>query len=311
MKPNPTPEVTFGCAIIIVVFGLFSGVTAIGQTTRVDVIIKEIDLASRTMSVIHNGKVSQLDLSRRTKVIIKGEPTELDKLIATDEATVEYHKDLAVVTSIEAKGLVTQRWKFYDVFGAGVKPEQVFIVNDEGRLVCMGQNKGYCFASQTPLSTYRFQVEFMQVGDRSSNQSPIVSVACRKPDPNSRDYYLQYPYGIEIKLTGSSAGEITLPGPGFKAQRPLDQLRRDRQISPIRKSEIKSQVWNRLDIAVDGKGSITVRINGKTVNALEEAETTTGHIVIFPNGNDIQFRSAALVFDGKEQPLPFTDIVNN
>ncbi len=74
-----------------------------GQTTKVDVILKSIDTKSRTIEVEHNGKSSQLDLSSKVKVTIKGEAAEASALIAGDEATVEYHKELAVVTAIDAK----------------------------------------------------------------------------------------------------------------------------------------------------------------------------------------------------------------
>lgn len=147
------------------------------------------------------------------------------------------------------------------------------------------------------------------INSRSQGQSPFISVASAKPNPKSKDYYLQYPFGIEMNLSGSSVGELKLPGTNFKAQRPLDQVRKDRQVSPMRRPEINFGAWNELEIVVDGMGSITFRINGKAVNALAEVEATTGHIVIFPHASDIQFRSAVLVLDGKVHPLPFTDIV--
>jgi hypothetical protein len=321
MRSNVLPEILFAFVAMFVVHRHSHGEPAPLEITKADVIIKNIDLKSRTIDVDHDGKISQLDVSRRVKVTIKGEPAQIDQLIPGDEATVEYHKQFAIVISINANGSVTQKWKFYDVFNRGIRPEQAFVVSEDGRLVCLGQEQEFCLATVTPLAKYKFQIEFMPsdvdlhrnysepISDHLPGKSPFVSVASVKPNPKSRDYYLQYPFGIEVYLSGPSAGMLMLPGTDFKAQRPLDQLRRDRKVNPIRRPEINPMAWNKLEITVDSTGSITFRMNGKVVNALAEAEATTGHIVIFPYASDIQFRSAALVLDGKEHPLPFTEIL--
>lgn len=321
MKTDVLQDITIAFVTIFVVAGLCRAEPAPQQTTKADVIIKNVDLKSRTIDVDHNGKTSQLDLSRRTKVTIKGEPAELDELIPGDEATVEYNKEFAIVTSIDANGSVMQKWKFYDVFNSGVRPEQAFVVSEDGRLVCLGQVQGFCLATLTPLTKYKFQVEFMPPGasvrqnypdsirSRPQGQSPFISVVSAKPNPKTKDYYLQYPFGIEVNLSGPAAGQLKLPGTNFRAQLPLDQVRNDRSVSPMRTPEINPGAWNKLEITVDSTGSITFRMNGKVVNALAEVEETTGHIVIFPYASDIQFRSAALVLDGKEHPLPFTEIL--
>jgi hypothetical protein len=101
-----------------------------------------------------------------------------------------------------------------------------------------------------------------------------------------------------------------LPPGDFKVDLPLGQLRDDRKVVALRKPELKKGDWNKLDITVDEHRNITVKINGTTVNAIAKADRTAGHIVIVPQQSEIQFRSAVLLVDGKEETLPFTSIVN-
>jgi hypothetical protein len=291
-------------------FLLISTCTVFGQTTKVDVILKSIDTKSRTIEVEHNGKSSQLDLSSKVKVTIKGEAAEASALIAGDEATVEYHKELAVVTAIDAKGTVKQGWVFYDIFNKGVKQEHAFVVGQDGRLVCLGKVGGYCLATSTPLSRYQFKIEFL-LPDSNLQREPHISIASSRPTPEGKDWIAQYPFGIEIKLGNSLMGQIILPKSDFRAELPLGQLRDDRKVVALRKPELKKSDWNLLDVLVDEYKNVTVKINGTTVNAIAKVETTTGHIVIAPQQSEIQFRSAVLVVDGKEEPLPFTSIINN
>ena len=122
------PGLLFKCFGFILIVFPTSFVAAQDETVQVDVILKSIDPTTRTIYVEHNGKVSQLDLSRRASITINGAPAKSDALTPGDEATVEYHKELAVVMKIDAKGIVEQTWQFFDVFAKEVKPEQAYIV---------------------------------------------------------------------------------------------------------------------------------------------------------------------------------------
>jgi len=277
------------------------------QTVTVDVILKSLDPTSRTVSVEHGGKLSQLDLSSRAVITIKGEPAEASAITPGDEATVEYHKELGVVTKIDAKGVVEQVWRFFDVFDKGVKPEQAFIVGQDGRLVCLGKAQGFCLASLQPLSEYQFKIEFML--PQGLKSGPFVAVASSKPNPKGKEWSQQFPIGIEIKLNPEAIGEMMLPREDFKAELPLGQLRDGRRIVALRKPELKAGDWNSLEVACDKHKNVTVKINGTTVNAIAKAESTEGHIVIFPQMAEIQFRSPVFLIEDEEKPLPFTSII--
>jgi hypothetical protein len=298
----------FPFLILVVVSFIARAVSAQEEVTKVDVILKSIDTTARIVVVEHNGKISQLDLSSRATITINDKPVEPTALTPGDEATVEYHKGLAVVTKIAAKGNVKQTWQFFDVFAKGVKPEQAYIVGQDGRIVCLGKMQGYCLATLSPLSEFEFKIEFM-LPEGAKGAAPFVAVSSSKPNPKGKDWIQQSPFGIEVKLNPEAIGEITLPKENFKAELPLGQLRDGRKVVSLRKPELKTGDWNLLEVACDKHNNVTVKINGTTVNAIAKAENTKGHIVIFPQKSEIQFRSPILVIADVEQPLPFSSIV--
>jgi len=53
---------------------------------------------------------------------------------------------------------------------------------------------------------------------------------------------------------------------------------------------------------------VTVKINETTVNAVAKAQSTTGHIVIFPQNAEMRFRKPVLVAGEVETPLSFENV---
>ena len=134
---------------------------------------------------------------------------------------------------------------------------------------------------------------------------PFVAVASSKPIPKGKDWFQQFPIGIEIKLNPAVIGELIVPREDFKAELPLGQLRDGRRIVTLRKPKVNSDDRNALEGTCDEHQNVTVKINGTTVNAIAKAETTDGHIVVFPQNAKIQFRSPILVISNEEKPIPF------
>jgi hypothetical protein len=290
----------------VLLLGLVASANA--EVVTVDVTIKSVDVTARTITVEHNGKTTELDLSRKATILVAGKEAEASSLIPGDKATVEYHKDLEVVTKIEAEGLKQNGWRFFDVFNKVVGPEQAFVLARDGRLVCLGKTGGFCLTSLRELAEFRFSVEF-RFPNKDFKSAPFISVASTLPNPKGTDFFKQFPFGIEVKLHPDNIGELTLPRPDFKAELPLGQLRDDRKVVPLRKPELKIADWNTLEITCDEHQNVTVKVNGTTVNAIAKAETTTGYVVIFPQNAEMQFRNPVIVADGKETPLPFDTIV--
>jgi hypothetical protein len=280
---------------------------AAAQTTLKDVEIKAIDPSARTITVVRDGKEEQLDVSRKAAISVAGKEAELSSILPGDKATIDYHSDLAVVTKIEAKGLGADGWQFQDVFGKGVDPNRAFIVARDGSIVCQGSVNGFCLASLREFATGTFTIEFQMPG-KDAKGSPYIAVASTLPNPKATDWTQQIPRGIEVKLRPDNLGELTLPTKEFKAELPLGQLRDDRRVVALRKADLKRGDWNTLEITCDDHQNVTVKINGTTVNAIAKAQSTKGHIIIFPNG-EIRLRNAIMVAGETEAKLPFDEVL--
>jgi len=95
---------------------------------EVDVTIKSVDVKARGITVVYKTdlgeKTIELDVSRKAEITINGKDGTLDSLGPGLKAKVSYDKDLAVVSKIEATGVIVKR----------KAPElvQVSELNDEG-----------------------------------------------------------------------------------------------------------------------------------------------------------------------------------
>jgi WD40 repeat protein len=79
--------------------------TALAQTTTVEVTIQAIKPEAKEITVEYgDGKSITLDVSRKAEIMLNGKEAALDSLGPGLTATIEYHKDLEVVTRIVATG---------------------------------------------------------------------------------------------------------------------------------------------------------------------------------------------------------------
>ncbi|MCC9607317.1 DUF1080 domain-containing protein [Blastopirellula sp. JC732] len=278
------------------------------QTVEVEVEIKSVNSEKRTITVEYNGKATELDLSRKAVITIADTEAESSALIPGDKATVEYNKELAIVTKVAAAGSKQGGWRFYDTFNKGVDPQRAFVVSRDGRLVVNGNAGGFCISTLTEYSEYTFKVEFQFLEDNLA-ANPFIAIASTPPNPEAKDWTEQIPHGIEIKLNPKSIGEVVLPNEKFKVELPLGQLRDGRKVVPLRPAEMKSGKWNQLEITCDQHKNITVKVNDTTVNAVAKAESTTGYIVISPLNAEIHLRNPLLKIDEEEKPLSFETII--
>ena len=282
--------------------------TALAQATTVDVEIKSVDPTARTITVEHNGKTTELDISRKATIVIAGKDAEASAIIPGDKAKIEYHKDLQVVTKIEAEGSVQGGWRFIDMYGKNVDHNRAIVVARDGRLVCNGSVGGFCLTSLTEHSEFTVKLEFQFLLEDFKG-GPFVSVASTLPNPEATDWKEQIPRGIEVKLHPRNAGELTLPTPDFKVELPLGQLRDGRKVVPLRPADVKAKDWNTLEVTVDEHSNVAVKINGTQVNAVAKVEKTKGYILIVPQNAEMHLRNAVLIKDGAEKPLSFDTIV--
>jgi hypothetical protein len=288
-------------------FALLSPSMLVAEDVTVEVEIKSIDPTSRTITVVHGGKTTQLDFSRKVAVTIKGSPGEIGSILPGDSATVVYHKELEVVTKIDAEGKGANGWRFWDIYKKNVDPKAAFVAANDGSLVCLPNVAGYCLASLTKMSEFTLKIDF-QFSGQVTKGNPFVAVASSVPNPKANDWKQQMPKGIEIKLRPDQIGELSLPK-DFKVELPLGQLRDDRRVVRLREPRLQSNDWNQLEIVCDQHRNLTIKVNGTTVNAVAKAESLDGHIILFPSGVAVRFRNPIVVTDGTESPMAFDNIV--
>ncbi|KAA0131579.1 DUF1080 domain-containing protein [Gimesia chilikensis] len=274
------------------------------QVKKIEVEITTVDPEARTITVTQEGKPLQLDISRKAMISVAGKEVDVSAVLPGDKATIEYHEDLGVVTKIEAAGSGGNGWKFYDVFNKDIDPDRAIIIARDGSLVCQGKVNGYCLASLREYSEFTFSVEFQYDSEKVVG-GPFVSVSSSLPNPKAKDFRELYPFGIEVKLAPANIGELVLPKPDFKVELPLGQLRDQRKVVALRKPALNVSDWNKLEITCDQHRKVTVKINGTTVNAVAKAQTTTGHIVIFPQNAEMRFRNPHVVSGEEQTPLSF------
>lgn len=277
------------------------------QVKKVEVEITAVDPDARTITVTESGKSLQLDISRKATITVAGKEADVSAVLPGDKATIEYHDDLGVVTKIEAAGSGGNGWKFYDVNNKGIDRDRAIIIARDGSLVCQGKVNGYCLASLREYSEFTFSVEFQFDADKVAG-GPFVSVASSLPNPTAKDWIQQIPFGIEVKLAPANMGELVLPKPDFKAELPLGQLRDQRKVVALRKPKLNVSDWNKLEILCDQHRNVTVKINDTTVNAVAKAQTTNGHIVIFPQSAEMRFRNPIVVLGEEQTPLSFETV---
>lgn len=293
--------------LLVMAFHLVMAQSAHAQVKKIEAEITAVDPEARTITVTQEGKPLQLDISRKVAITVAGKEADVSAVLPGDKATIEYHDDLGVVTKIDAEGAGGNGWKFYDVNNKGVDPDRAIIIARDGSLVCQGKVNGYCLASLREYSEFIFSVEFQYDSDKVVG-GPYVSVASSLPNPAAKDWIQQIPFGIEVKLAPMNIGELVLPKPDFKVELPLGQLRDQRKVVALRKPELKSSGWNTLEITCDQHRNVTVKINGTTVNAVAKAQTTTGHIVIFPQNAEMRLRNPTVVLGEEATPLSFETI---
>lgn len=203
-------------------------------------------------------------------------------------------------------------WKFWDVFGNGVKKDTLILARD-GMLLSPAHNKAFCLTTLKEFAGLELKLEF-QFQSAEGLGNPYLGVVSTLPNPDASDWKQQIPRSVEIKLAPQIAGELVLPTADFKVKLATGQKRQNskhedqaegRHIAPINKPEVKLREWNTLEVKCSEDSKLIVKINGVTVNRLEGMQTNKGHVVIWPANAEMRLRNAVVVVDGSETKLSF------
>lgn len=174
-------------------------------------------------------------------------------------------------------------WKaFLDPKKEGAKPEDVWSIKD-GVIHCKGHIPGYLITDKA-YGDYVLRLQWRWPGPKSGNSGVFVHVI-------GKDEI--WPKGVEAQLAAGSAGDFWLVGE-YKLD--VDKARQD-QRTPRHYFRTKKEgvekpegEWNQYEIVCKGD-TVTLIINGETVNVGTKAEAPEGKILLQSEGAPIEFRN--------------------
>jgi len=162
----------------------------------------------------------------------------------------------------------------------------------DGLLICKGKPMGYLYTKEK-FKNFKLIVEWRWAPGKKPGNSGVLMRITGKPT--------MLPNCVEAQLKSGSAGDMY----GFQGFN-IDgdpERRRDvpkhklagylRALSKIRGNEKKPGQWNKYEITAKGE-TITLVINGKTVNRATGCDVRAGHIGLQSEGGEIHFRTVTL-----------------
>jgi hypothetical protein len=268
--------------------------------------IKSVDPTTRSVTVAYTVGTAEksitLDVSRNANITIKGQEATLDALTAGDKATVEYNKELAIVTKIEAAGELLDGWRFIDLEGKGTcDADTALIVTRDGTLICTQETGGWYLVTNRKFPAMVFTVEYRYPKADRTGGAIVVAT----PGPVSGK---GMPFGFEVKLAPGKCGQMELPRADYPVELPLGQIRDGRRVTRTRQKEPTAGQWNKLEVECNEHNNVVVKLNGEVVNAVAKAENVTGKIAIWPMNAEVHFRNPIVTIGGKEEKLAFNVI---
>lgn len=281
----------------VAVFSVLALVSAplFAETTQIEGRLTALDAEERTLTI--QGKT--LEIAKKCEVSINGKPATLAEVPKDESVVVSYDDKFDMVTAVVV-GQPT--WFFYDFNQSGNQQtdnvqavsdsEVVFVPVDfkTRGLLLSGQKFGKC----------NLRFELMSSGDG------FVAIAAAPPK-REEGGFSGLPFGIEVKLGQNNFGKIVLP-PNFEAEMVYGQERKGRDVPPVKQQTPVKNGWNTVEIAVQGNNDVVVKGNGVTLNAIANADSVDGHIVIFAPAAEFRIRNMTIEVDGETKPLSFTSI---
>ncbi len=298
----PDPPVAFlPVTEVVVVKGFaFCLVAALATVAYADVLqiegkISALDAAERTLTI--NDKT--YEIAKKCSVSINGNPAKLED-IAKDEAVIVTYDDKFEMVSAIAVGQPT--WFFYDFNQSGNNvAENIQVVSDEElSFLPVDFKKRGLLLSGRKFAKCKLRFEVMSSGDG------FVAVAAGAPKQEG-DGFVGFPFGIEVKLGQGNFGKIILP-PNFEAEMVYGQDRKGRDVPPLKKQTPVQNGWNTVEIAVQGSNDVIMKGNGVTLNAIANASSVEGHIIVFAPAGEFRVRNMTVEVDGKTTSLSFDSI---
>lgn len=172
-------------------------------------------------------------------------------------------------------------WTTYLDPKKGAKPEDVWSIED-GVIKCKGHVPGYLLTDKE-YGDYVLRVQWRWPGPKGGNSGVFVHVV-------GQDQI--WPKGVEAQLAADHAGDFWLVGE-YKLD--VDKAKQDPKVSRHyfrTKDGVEKPLgeWNQYEIVCEG-GTVTLKVNGETVNVGTGAEIPKGKILLQSEGTPIEFRN--------------------
>lgn len=180
-------------------------------------------------------------------------------------------------------------WKSYHQDGA--RTADVWSLDDQGVLRCKGSPLGYLYTAKD-YANFVLELEWRWPPGQEPGKGGVL-IRTTGPDKI-------WPKSLEAQINVGDAGDFWGLD-GFQLEGPADRTTRLEhpqfgKLINVKKTamvERPAGQWNQYKITADG-GTVTLEINGQTVNRATGCETAPGKIVLTAEGTPIQFRNVRL-----------------
>ncbi len=162
----------------------------------------------------------------------------------------------------------------------------------DGVLKCKGMPKGYIYTTKD-YDDFVLKLEWRWPADKAPGKGGVL---VRTTGPNKI-----WPKSLEAQINSPDAGDFWGLG-GYALTGPADRSKSLEHPEFGKLTNVKKAVaaekpagqWNQYEIIARGH-TVTLKINGKTVNRATRCETEPGKICLTAEGDEIHFRNIRLI----------------
>jgi len=184
-------------------------------------------------------------------------------------------------------GRNTRGWEAWaPVTEVDVEPISAWMVDQERDvLICHGGPEGYLKTTEDYKNfILRLDWRYTEEAEPGSNSGVLVRMSGEDK---------LWPQCLEAQLMNGNAGDIILMG-DYSAQPVEGAQRNGRRIARMKDMEREIGKWNRYEITCR-EGVIELKINGRLVNRVTDADVLAGPIALQSEGAPIEFRNIRIV----------------
>ena len=197
-------------------------------------------------------------------------------------------KEVDLLTRQDAAGNLAG-WKVFSE-DSGAKPGDVWKLQD-GILICQGTPKGYIYTVKD-YTDFTLKLEWRWPADKKPGSGGVLV--------RMSGAHKIWPKSLEAQINAGDAGDFwglagySLVGPADRSQS-LEHPQFGKLVNVKKKAAVEKPAgqWNQYEIIAKG-GTVTLKINGKTVNQATQCDMTAGKICLTAEGNDIHFRNVRI-----------------